>query len=251
MVPRSCSVFERASPEDARLELDLPGGHARAPRAFLSPRSAGDMAYRPGAGNPLRDAWLSSAGFDPGSMLAVILAHSRRVECVRSPGELAGVESDGIVTDNPGACAVVTVADCMPIFLFDPDSGAFGVLHSGWKGTGILSTAVALMAERFGSRPGRLSVCLGPAIGPCCYPVPEERARAFAAEFGDAAVSREGGLPRLDLRAANLALAESLGIATLSAAAECTACEPRLGSYRRQGAGCFTRMAAAIGYPST
>lgn len=219
------------------------------PEARLSALAAGDMEYRPGVGNPARDAWLAGQGFDPAKALAVRLIHSRRVLKAGSPAELAGEEADGIVTDNQRACAVVTVADCMPIFLYDPDSGAYGALHSGWKGTGILADAVSLMERTWGSKPSRLSVVLGPCVGGCCYPVDEERARVFANAWGSASVMRDGGQPRLDLREANRALAESLGIVNLRWSEDCTSCRPDMGSYRRQGAATFSRMAAAIGYP--
>lgn len=229
------------------LALDLPG--LKTPAAILSTRSAGSMRYEPGIPNAIREAWLRSMGFLPESVLSLPLVHSRRVYKARVPADLTGLEGDGIITDNPEACVVLTVADCMPIFLFDPDSNAFGVLHSGWKGTGILAEACRILASDFGSRASRLSVAFGPRVGVCCYPVDEERAAVFADEFGTAAVVWLEGKPRLDLVAANLALAESLGIGSVSVAAACTSCDLNLGSYRREGPLEFTRMAAAIGYP--
>ncbi|MFH2114583.1 MAG: polyphenol oxidase family protein [Spirochaetota bacterium] len=233
--------------QESFLTLELSGQGA--PAALLSTRSAGSMRYEPGVHNTKRVAWLRSVGFDPDSVLALPLVHSRRIYKARVPADLAGVEGDGIVTDNPDACAVLTVADCMPIFLFDPDSGAFGILHSGWRGTGILAEACRLMVAEFGTRTSRLSVGFGPRVGVCCYPVDEERATVFSNEFGSSAVVRLGGQPRLDLVAANLALADSLGISSISVAQSCTSCDSKLGSYRREGPLEFTRMAAAIGYP--
>lgn len=239
-----------AALDAVRLEIPLPAAGKDWPKAYISPRSAGAMTFSPHAGNPVRDTWLSACGFEPTRALAVNLVHSRRVVVARKQEELIGMEADGIVTNERSACVVITVADCMPIFLFDPDSGAFGALHSGWKGTGILIAALRLMERTWGTRPGRLSVSFGPCIGPCCYPVDEDRARSFAAEFGPGAVVRLEGEPRLDLLAANLALAESAGIRKVMAADDCTSCDVRFGSFRREGAGGFTRMAAVIGHPS-
>ena len=100
------------------------------------------------------------------------------------------------------------------------------------------------LSEEFGSPPEALSVILGPSIGVCCYAVPPERAEAFAREFGSEAVREEGGRTMLDLRAANIALARRLGIGALLSVESCTSCDPRLGSYRREGPEAFTRMAA-------
>lgn len=229
------------------LALELSGRNS--PSAFLSTRSAGSMRYVPGVHNAIRDAWLCTMGFEPASVLALPLVHSRRVFTARVPADLAGLQGDGIITDNPEACAVLTVADCMPIFLFDPDSGVFGVLHSGWKGTGILAEACRIMSADFGCRVSRLSVAFGPRVGVCCYPVDEERATVFSNEFGSSAVVWKEGKPHLDLVAANLALAENLGLTSITVSESCTSCDLNLGSYRREGPLAFTRMAAAIGYP--
>ena len=100
------------------------------------------------------------------------------------------------------------------------------------------------MVERFGSRTSSIAVILGPAIGPCCYSVSEERAAAFSAEFGENCVERRGGSSYIDLRSANVSIAEKSGIGHLLSIDACTSCDGRLGSFRRQGGASFTRMLA-------
>ncbi len=219
------------------------------PEAILSTLASGDMEYRPEVGNPLRDTWLASVGFDPKSALAVQLVHSRLVVRASKPHELSGVQADGILCDNPDMAVVLTVADCMPIFIYDAESGAFGVLHSGWKGTGILEDAVKLMARCWGSTASNITALLGPCIGSCCYAVDEDRAKLFANNWGTDAVKHEDGTKRLDLKQANLAIAEKLGLCDIACSDDCTACRTDMGSYRRQGAHAFSRMAAVAGYP--
>jgi hypothetical protein len=223
--------------------------------ALLSLASEGDMKYGDSASSANRIRFLTAAGADPNRTLGLRLAHSRTVLFPEDPeqhrilareAEKRG-GADGILLRDPALIATVTVADCMPIWIRDRDSGAFGVLHSGWKGTGILAEAVAILRRRFESRPDSISVILGPAIGSCCYEVPAERAEAFAAEFGEEAAYRMHGSWRIDLRAANIALARSLGLGAVLSVEACTSCDHRLGSYRRQGPDMFTRMLAACG----
>lgn len=258
---------------------------ARAPRALLSLRVAGSMRFISGEPNPLRHSFFSSLGLPPKRVLATELHHTRRIRILETaklpaasetgadadvaslPGDDVGDGGpegaqgrDGIIIlpardarapragpradDVAGPIPTITVADCMPIWLWDASLGAWGILHSGWKGTGILERAVRALEARGGSA-AAMSVILGPSIGVCCYDVSEERATAFAREFGDACVDRSGPAPRLDLRAANLGIARRLGLgATLSIDA-CTSCEPALGSFRREGPASFTRMVAA------
>lgn len=242
---------------------------AGAPRAAMSLAAAGDMGFGDDENRFRRDQWLRDTGFDPGRAAAPDLIHSRIVvedRMLRRPGGAAAgmsarqgpggpsIEADGIISSGrchngqAAGCLVITVADCMPVFLFDADSGAFGLLHSGWKGTGILKEAVMAMARLYGSRPGNVSALFGPRIGSCCYRVDEERAAGFEAEFGFSAVLRADDGPRLDLVAANLAIAEKLGLRSVEVVDGCTCCDSRFGSFRRQGPGRFTRMAAVISY---
>jgi hypothetical protein len=90
-------------------------------------------------------------------------------------------EADGLFTQDRGVFLGILTADCVPIFLYDPRRPAVGIVHAGWRGTekGIAGKAVRKMREAFGSRPPELLAALGPAVGPCCYVVGEEVARAF------------------------------------------------------------------------
>jgi YfiH family protein len=84
-------------------------------------------------------------------------------------GRLPG-EADAVVTRQPGRLLGILVADCQPVMLFDPVRGAVANIHSGWRGSvaNILGRAVAVMAGRFGCRPGDIRAGVGPSLGPCC-----------------------------------------------------------------------------------
>ena len=97
---------------------------------------------------------------------------------------------DGLVTCQPGIVLTTYVADCGAIWLADRETGAIGLLHSGKKGTegNILSAALGIMAEQFGTQPENVTAVLGPCIRPPDYEVD------FAGEIGkqaaDAGVGR-------------------------------------------------------------
>jgi polyphenol oxidase len=153
-----------------------------------------------------------------------------------------------MVTDRAELLLTITVADCLPIYLVDRRTGAFALVHSGWKGTGIVVEAVRTMASVYGTRAADLAVTIGPGIGACCYTVPDERYELFRARFGPEAVQRgPDGSCRLDLRAANELLLEREGVERVTTITDCTSCNPLLGSFRREGPAAFTRMLAFIG----
>jgi hypothetical protein len=198
---------------------------------------------------PWRGRLFSALGTDPGRVRCVRQVHSRTVVRIDGTESADGPfpEADGMVSDLPDLLLTVTVADCLPIFLVDRRTGAFGLVHSGWKGTGIVVEAIRVMEAAYGARTADLAVTIGPGIGPCCYPVSADRYERFRAGFGPGSVQRgvDGGY-RLDLRAANAALLEREGAGEVTVVSDCTSCNPLLGSFRRQGAA-FTRMLAFIG----
>ena len=63
--------------------------------------------------------------------------HGATVQVVQAEDALetvAGRQADALVARGPVAVGV-HVADCGPILLADPRTGAFGAAHAGWRGT--------------------------------------------------------------------------------------------------------------------
>jgi YfiH family protein len=104
--------------------------------------------------------------------------HSAVVEFARCPGMYP--LSDGLVTQDPDIILTLKVADCVPIFLYDPSKNIIGLVHSGWRGTveNIVLNAIQLM-EKNGTVTCDIRCILGPAIGICCYEVDWEVAKKF------------------------------------------------------------------------
>ena len=85
-------------------------------------------------------------------------------------------EADGLVTDEKDLALVIRTADCLSVFIFDPDRPAIGLCHAGWRGAkkGIVFRTLETMGRFFESKPRFLKAGLGPAICPECYEVGEE-----------------------------------------------------------------------------
>jgi YfiH family protein len=160
------------------------------------------------------------------------------------PETLDGAQGDAMITDQPGAGLGVFSADCVPLLFADPETGACGTAHAGWRGVvaGIASATVAAMAAAFGTRPAALRVAMGPAIGPCCFEVGDEVVAAFEARHPGArglgvVVEGKGARAHIDLpRSLSLELQNAgLPLSQLDASAPCTLCDPaaRFYSYRR------------------
>jgi YfiH family protein len=241
----------------------------------LSARSAGDMSFLPCPEtsfrpNPAREAFFRSRGVDPKRVYSLFQVHSRDVYAIGDPpsAELprSGArdyprviptpaafarQGDGMVSFCRDVFLALTVADCLPVFLFDTENFFFAALHSGWRGTGIVLRALSVMAEA-GTRPEAVAAVLGPCIQGCCYKVDEGRARDFEKEFGGSGplgdvVLRKNDGPYISLQAANARLLARAGVRHIAVCENCTCTDERLGSFRREGPDAYTRMAALAG----
>ncbi len=156
--------------------------------------------------------------------------HGDRVVVARAREGGAVEEADAVVSTSPGVAACVAVADCVPILLADPRSGAVAAVHAGWRGTLAHATARAVeaLSREVGAQPGDLLAAIGPAIGPCCYQVSQEVAQAFRDDLGAGiAVARPAG-PHVDLWLANEVVLRQAGLEPerIEVLGRCTACEP-------------------------
>ncbi len=172
--------------------------------------------------------------------------HGDRITYVEGPG--VQPETDGVWTDRANLLLAVRTADCAPILMYAPRSGAMAAVHAGWKGTaeGIVATAAQAILETADLQPEDLFVWIGPSARSCCYTIGTDLVPRFPES---ALVHAPDGTTRLDLAAANAAQLRDLEIPVRNIDIEplCTICHPGLlHSHRRDGelAG---RMVAVIG----
>ncbi len=129
--------------------------------------------------------------------------------------------ADGHATSASGVLLAVTVADCVPIYVVDPERRAVALLHAGWRGiaSGIMASGVETLARRFGTHPAQLHVHLGPAICGRCYEVGPEVFEALE-------LAAPSHPTRVDLRAVLVSRARALGVpaSQLTVSEQCTLC---------------------------
>ncbi|MDR2729590.1 MAG: peptidoglycan editing factor PgeF [Treponema sp.] len=219
------------------------GNQIKEVTCILSGIKSGDMKYD--TDNENRISFFKKLGIKERRVYGLKQIHSRKV-LITDKNNLPVEEADGMVTRDSYVILSVTVADCLPVFLFDTKSGAFGIVHSGWKGTGIVIKALELMNEKCGTKDSDTAVIIGPCIDNCCYKVDKERYSLFAENFGDQSVKEQDGSYFIDLKKANIQLLEEAGVRNIAVCNNCTFTDTRLGSFRRQGEN-YTRMIAMIG----
>jgi YfiH family protein len=164
---------------------------------------------------------------------------------------------DALVSNSRNVLACVKTADCVPILIGDPATGAFAAVHAGWRGTlaSIVTHAMERLKQEFGARAQDVCVAVGPAAAACCYEVGSEVIDAFKERFPQSdelfTPTREGHA-RVDLLKANRDQLLSMGVAAerVHTAPLCTMCRTDLFfSYRREKSvqGKVGRLMAVIG----
>lgn len=166
----------------------------------------------------------------------VVHAHQVHGAAVRMhgagpPGLCLAEPCDGHVTATALTLLAVTVADCVPVSVVDPERRAVALLHAGWRGAaaGILERGLEVLSDRLRSRAEDLLVHLGPAICGRCYEVGPEVFRGLG-------LPEPGAPAPVDLRAvlAHRAVAAGVGVGNISVSAHCTRCgDSGLFSHRR------------------
>lgn len=139
-------------------------------------------------------------------------------------------ECDGLVTNTPGVALLVFTADCTPILLHDPVTGAVGAVHAGWRGTAqaIAAKAVSKMAEQFGCDVKNIRAAIGPNIAQCHFETDADVPRAMLDAFGEGIapfMEQRGGKYFLDLKQINAFVLRRAGLTHIEISENCTYCE--------------------------
>jgi polyphenol oxidase len=115
----------------------------------------------------------NALGFSGMPFVMAEQVHGDLVARVDAPGATPVPDADGLVTNQPGLCLAIYVADCAAVYLADREAWAIGLVHAGKKGAelGIVTKAIATMRDAFGSHPANLVIQIGPCIRPPNYEV--------------------------------------------------------------------------------
>lgn len=201
-----------------------------------------------------RARWAAALGLTP-PIVSLHQVHGPQVHAVSDrPAE--ALKGDAVISDVPGLPVSVFTADCTPILLHDPESGAVGAVHAGWRGTvaHVVAKTIAAMGARYGARPETIRAAIGPAIGPCCFEVGHEVVEAASLSpwrGWEQAVVERSPRPHFDLFAANEAQLLEAGLAPAHVfnSRICTSCREDLFYSWRRDQAVTGRMQAAIAAP--
>lgn len=175
--------------------------------------------------------------YDPSRLFQVSQVHGGTALLAEgAPASFATREADALVATTRDDVVGIRVADCVPVLLADPETGAVAAVHAGWRGVvaGVTESAVALATEK-GAR--FRAAAIGPCIGACCFEVGHDVAAQIARATGaDVVQRRTDDKSFVDLRRAVRATLARAGITDVEDVGGCTRCSSELYfSHRRDG----------------
>ena len=193
-----------------------------------------------------RKGFIENLGYNPSNLVVPNQVHSDKIKLVDEPCFIEHI--DGVITKNKSLVLSVLVADCIPLFLFNPKSEYFALVHSGWRGTdkNICLSTINKLKDQGDSSKDLLAI-IGPSIGQCCFEVRSEVSSKF-----DACYSLKGKKNRMMLNLSEILKDQLIqsGVKrnNIFISKQCTYCEEELfHSYRRQGSAAG-RMVAICGW---
>ena len=219
-------------------------GVSRTPYNSLNLGTNTDDAAHNVEGN--RSLFTRAFGLELGRLVTVQQNHGTDILVIDAPNQdfahFLGLEADAIITNQTDLMIGVTVADCLPLLLFDPVKQVVASVHAGWQGTAasIAAKAAQAMISLFDCKATDIVAAIGPSIKACCYEVDQPVKDSFddckSSPWDCIAESSSTGKWKLDLALANRMQLEDCGIlsANIEATDHCTCCQKDLYfSYRR------------------
>ncbi len=188
---------------------------------------------------------LGALGLKDAPLATCRQVHSAVVRAVRSEADVLDrkTECDGLTAKRPGLLLGIKTADCVPVLIADPTTGAVGAVHAGWRGTAsrIVERGFATMAALWKSDRTDCIAAIGPAVCAECYEVGPEVLARFRNEFpyAERVISNpHGDKANLDLKMACAIQLELCGFdpEQIFVSEACTICQNDIfPSFRREG----------------
>ena len=154
----------------------------------------------------------------------------RREEAGKSLDNRDWPQCDALITGDPGVALVVFAADCTPILLHDPVTGAVGAAHAGWKGTalGIAAKTVEAMVREYGCKAENIHAAIGPNISFCCFETDRDVPDAMVEALGEEAnafIRPKGNKYYVNLKEINALWLRRAGVEHIEVSDACTVCQ--------------------------
>lgn len=156
-------------------------------------------------------------------------------------------DSDALYTNLRNNFLSVSIADCIPVLLYEPEKKVIAAIHSGWKGTlnKITTVTIEKLIKEFSIDAGKICAYIGPGISVNHFEVGKDVADLFIVEVKE----ERSGKFFIDLKKHNYIQLQKLGVRdeNIEISEYCTYKEEDLFHSYRRDRDKSGRMLAVIG----
>ncbi len=196
-----------------------------------------------------RKRYFAKNGISIDDVVSAEIVHGTKIAVVTSENKgqiLSWV--DGLITNETGLFLSVTIADCVPIYFYDPVKKVIWIAHAWWRWitNDITKSMIDSFVNEYNSKVSDIKVYVGPHIQKCHFEIKNDIVDNFDNEF----VLRENETIKVDLLWIIRDKLEKLWVKSenISSSEECTYCESdKYFSYRRDNPEKVEAMVGVIG----
>jgi purine-nucleoside/S-methyl-5'-thioadenosine phosphorylase / adenosine deaminase len=181
-----------------------------------------------------RKLWFDTLNIDENKLAIPKQIHSEFVKKVIKPGIYE--DTDGLCTENQNIILTIQTADCLPVFIYEPEKKIIAVVHAGWQGAlkGIILKALDKLENDHLIENSKLKIAIGPGIQSTCFEVREDVYSKFPLEFLSMHEDPKKKYLDLQLFIKNQFMRQGVSEKNLFIDSTCTHCDnKRYYSYRR------------------
>ncbi|TAE30217.1 MAG: peptidoglycan editing factor PgeF [Cytophagales bacterium] len=130
-----------------------------------------------------RERFFAALNVSPDRVATSHQVHGQEILTVTEPGQYDGY--DALMTNQPNLFVGVSIADCVPILVYDPKNKAVAAIHAGWKGTvaELVRLTLEAMQRTYQTNPRDCYAYVGTCIDEISFEVGPDVADLFAPEF--------------------------------------------------------------------
>lgn len=160
--------------------------------------------------------------------------------------------TDGLITAQKNLYLALTVADCFPVFFFEPKREVVALAHASWRAivNGVISRTIQRMKNKFGCQRKNILMGIGPGIRACHFEIQKDVAKKFISKFFQKVLIKRKNQLFIDLPMAIKLEARKNGVLAknIEEKKECTYClKDKYFSFRRDQPKKLKTMMALIG----
>ena len=196
----------------------------------ISYRSDGSMKYLRGNDTNIKNRrdFFKKLDLDINNVVLAGLEHGAKVVIVDE--SFGGMNIDGVdalITDRPEVILAVTVADCIPLYVFSEKRKILALAHISWMGLnkGIVKAVAKVIKDSYRINLDGFQAIIGPHIKDCCYEVKEDVSSKFS-KYPRSIKKRKGKI-YFDLEAVVVEQLKEMGMdkKAIIIDKDCTRCE--------------------------